>query len=207
MDHITCPFEIKSDNSNDGVITGYGSVFGNVDSYGDIVARGAFAKSIAAVKSRATAWLAMLLQHGDETSDGKMPVGIWTGMDEDERGLRLQGKLANTKRGRDVYALLKMVPRPALDGLSIGYRCTEYEMHGKGSPARRTIKAVGLVEVSLMTFPADKFARIVGVKSGLHTEPLPEPMSMKELAWSDFIELRRLDEHEPDWPIAGRLGG
>jgi hypothetical protein len=57
----------------------------------------------------------MLLQHGDHTADGKMPVGIWTDMDEDDTGLRLKGKLAvNTERGADAYALLKMKPRPAL---------------------------------------------------------------------------------------------
>ena len=68
MEHIFCPFEVKADtdNSNDGIITGYGSVFGNVDLYGDTVAKGAFAKSIAEVKSGAKSWPAMLLQHGDE---------------------------------------------------------------------------------------------------------------------------------------------
>src|SRR6266481_641344 len=156
MQHFFCPFEIKSDNSNDGVITGYGSVFGNVDSYGDVVAPGAFKKSIADVMTGAKSWPAMLLQHGDATSDGKTPIGIWTNMEEDDRGLRLEGKLAiKNRRGSEAYALLKMTPRPALDGLSIGYRCTDYELHKAGSPARRTIKAAELVEVSLVTFPAN----------------------------------------------------
>jgi HK97 family phage prohead protease len=189
MDHITCLFEIKSDDSNDGFITGYGSVFGNIDSYGDVVAKGAFKKTIADVKTGAKSWPAMLLQHGDETSDGKMPVGIWTGMDEDERGLKMVGKLAiKTKRGKDTYELLKMKPRPALNGLSIGYRCTDYELHKAGSPARRTIKAAELVEVSLVTFPANTKATVLSVKAALETAP--KPMSMKDLAWADFLMLR-----------------
>jgi len=111
-------------------------------------------------------------------------------MEEDSKGLRLQGKLAlNTKRGRDTYELLKMKPRPALDGLSIGYRCTDYELHKVGSPARRTIKAVDLVEVSLVTFPANTRARVTGVKSGYEATP---EMTMRDLAWMNFIELRRL---------------
>jgi uncharacterized protein len=119
-----------------------------------------------------------------------MPVGIWTSMEEDSKGLRLQGKLAlNTKRGRDTYELLRMTPRAALDGLSIGYRCTDYELHKAGSPVRRTLKAVDLVEVSLVTFPANTRARVTGVKSGY--EPAPE-MTMRDLAWINFIELRRL---------------
>lgn len=189
MDHFICPFEIKSDNSNDGVITGYGSVFGNVDSYGDIVAKGAFKSTIQESKSGAKSWPAMLLQHGGTSAEDKMPVGIWLDMDEDERGLKLKGKLANTKRGRDTFELLKMQPRPALNGLSIGHRCTDYEVHKAGSPARRTIKAVDSVEVSLVTFPANSRARITGVKSRLEAEP---EMTMKDLAWMNFIELRRL---------------
>jgi HK97 family phage prohead protease len=121
MDHILCPFEVKLDNGSDGYITGYGSVFNNIDSYGDIVAPGAFKKTIEESKNGAKSWPAFLLQHGDDTTEGKMPVGIWLDMSEDERGLKLTGRLANTKRGRDAYALLKMKPRPALDGLSIGY--------------------------------------------------------------------------------------
>ena len=39
MEYLTCPFEVKA-GSEDGYITGYGSVFGNVDSYGDIAAKG-----------------------------------------------------------------------------------------------------------------------------------------------------------------------
>jgi HK97 family phage prohead protease len=87
MEFLTCFFEIKSQlDDNTGYITGYGSIFDNVDSYGDIVAPGAFKKSIADSKSGVTAWPAMLLQHGDETADGKMPIGIWTKMEEDSNG-------------------------------------------------------------------------------------------------------------------------
>jgi uncharacterized protein len=181
------PFEIKSDNSNDGTFFGYGSTFGNVDSYGDIVAPGAFADSIAAVKSGTKAWPAMLLQHGDSTSDGKMPIGIWTNMEEDDRGLRLQGKLAiKNRRGAEAYALLKMQPRPALNGLSIGYRVRDSENH-KSGPVKRTLKAIDLVEVSLVTFPADRFARVVSVKSWQETAP---EMTMQDFAMMEFERMR-----------------
>jgi HK97 family phage prohead protease len=192
MQYFTCPFEIKSQpDDNTGIITGYGSVFGNIDSYGDVVAKGAFRKSIADVMNGVTAWPAMLLQHGDQTAQGKTPIGIWTDMEEDERGLKLTGKLAiKTERGANAYALLKMKPRPALDGLSIGYRCTDYEMHKAGSPARRTtIKAVDLVEVSLVTFPANARARVTGVKSGY--EATKPEYTMRDLALADYKMLCR----------------
>jgi uncharacterized protein len=83
MQQIICPFEVKNDpRTTDQIIVGYGSIFGNVDSYGDIVAKGAFKKTLEESKSGAKSWPAFLLQHGDETSDGKMPVGIWFDMSE-----------------------------------------------------------------------------------------------------------------------------
>jgi uncharacterized protein len=99
MERITCPFEIKAGQTGDGIITGYSSVFNNVDSYGDTVAKGAFKKTISEAKSGTGSWPAMLLQHGGQSADDKMPVGIWLDMSEDERGLKMTGKLANTKRG------------------------------------------------------------------------------------------------------------
>jgi len=134
----------------------------------------------------------MLLQHGDDTARGKMPIGIWTDMAEDDRGLRLTGKLAlRTKRGSDAYALLRMQPRPALDGLSIGYRAKDYELHRGSGPngAKRTLKAVDLVECSLVTFPADKFARVASVKARREED---EPVRWKQWALAERETLRRL---------------
>jgi HK97 family phage prohead protease len=189
MDHIICPFEVKSQPGDDeGIVRGYGSVFNNVDSSGDIVAKGAFKKTLEETKSGAKGWPPFLLQHGDSTSDGRTPIGIWISMDEDERGLKLVGKLAlKNTRGAEAYALLKMKPRPALNGLSIGYRCTESEIH-KSGPARRTLRAVDLVEVSLVTFPANRLATVTGIKSG---EPEPVIVDWEEVARADFEMLSR----------------
>jgi uncharacterized protein len=168
-------------------------VFGNVDSYGDTVAKGAFRKTISDAKSGAAPWPAMLSQHGGNDAT---PIGIWTGMDEDDRGLKLKGKLAvNTRRGADAYALLKMKPRPAFNGLSIGYRAKDFELHKSGqgpNGARRTLKSVDLVECSLVTFPADRFARVASVKAWLSAQQPENAMTMKELAEIQFIELRHL---------------
>jgi uncharacterized protein len=191
MEYFYAPFECKADNSNDGTILGYGSVFNNIDSYGDIVAPGAFKKTISDVMTGAKAWPAMLLQHGDDTSAGRSPIGIWTSMEEDSTGLRLQGKLAiKTRRGSEAYELLKMRPRAALNGLSIGYRAKNYTIHKTG-PVKRTLTEIELVECSLVTFPADKFARVVGVKSYVEPLPVVVPYTMRELARADFEMLRK----------------
>lgn len=67
-------------------------------------------------------------------------------MAEGSHGLKLKGTLAiNTRRGLDAYNLLKMKPRPALNGLSIGYRAKDYELHRNGTGpngAKRTLRAI-----------------------------------------------------------------
>lgn len=198
MQYFTCPFEIKSDNSNDGTIFGYGSTFDNIDSYGDTIAPGAFKQSINDAMTGAKAWPAMLLQHGGPTATDKTPIGVWTDMSEDDKGLKLTGRLAiKTRRGSEAYELLKMKPRPALNGLSIGFRAKDYTLHKVGSPARHTLKEIELVEVSLVTFPADQYARVIGVKAQVETAPV---FTMRDLARADYDRLcRTITANNRNW--------
>lgn len=145
---------------------GYGAAFGNTDAHGDVLEAGAFSDTLAAAE-KSGHWPAMLMQHGGWGigADDMTPIGIWTSLSEDKRGLKVEGKLADTLRGRETYSLLKMTPRPAITGLSIGYIPRKWESgDGKAAP-RRTLKAVDLIEVSLVTFPANGRARVSSVKS------------------------------------------
>ena len=139
----------------DGSVEGYGSVFGVRDSYDDVIAGGAFKGSLAEHKTAGT-MPAMLWQH-----DPSEPIGVWTDMVEDERGLRIKGKLAlDTARGKEAHALLKM---GALNGLSIGFVSKQWA-YDRDSEVR-TLTEVDLWEVSLVTFPANAASRITGVKA------------------------------------------
>lgn len=151
--------------------SGYGAAFGNVDSYGDVIAPGAFAETLREAKSSGQ-WPAMLLQHGamNVTAEDMTPVGIWTAMEEDNRGLKLEGKLADTARGRDLYTLMKMQPRSAINGLSVGYSVKSYHARTKPEEPRRTLTALKLWEVSPVTFPANDKARVLDVKSAAPSE-------------------------------------
>jgi HK97 family phage prohead protease len=146
---------------------GYGAVFSNVDAYGDVIAPGAFAQYLADVKSGRQSWPAMLSQHGGwgMTAEDMTPVGIWTDLAEDGHGLKISGKLADTPRGQELYRLMKMSPRPAIDGLSIGYIAKEWEPRSKPEDPRRKLKRIDLVEISPVTFPANGKARVDAVKS------------------------------------------
>lgn len=147
--------------------SGYGAVFGNVDSYGDVIEKGAFSAYLADVKTGKQHWPAMLMQHGGwgVSTDDYTPVGVYTDLVEDDFGLKLSGQLAPTPRGSEAYALMKMQPRPAISGLSIGYFAREEEYGGKSDPYSRLIKKIDVIEVSIVTFPANDKARIGNVKS------------------------------------------
>lgn len=146
---------------------GYGAVFGNVDAYGDVIEPGAFANYLSDVQSGRQQWPAMLLQHGGYgmTAENMTPIGVWTSLAEDGKGLKVAGKLADTPRGREVHALMKMDPRPAIDGLSIGYIAKESEPRSKPEDPRRRLKRIDLIEISPVTFPANGKARVSAVKS------------------------------------------
>ena len=120
-------------------ITGYASLWGVADLAGDVVVRGAFAPSVA---RRGSAGVRMLYQHGERT-----PVGVWTRIEEDDRGLRVEGEILDiTPEGRMAAALVRA---GALDGLSIGFRAIRARRHGR----LRVLAEVDLWEVSLVTFP------------------------------------------------------
>lgn len=147
-DHLDIPFQIKA-VSEDGIFSGYGSVFNVVDSYKEVVAPGAFAESL---NGRMPS---LLWQH----RSGE-PIGVYTAVREDNVGLYVEGKLAlKTTRGAEAYELMKM---GAITGLSIGF-VTREDSYDKVSGIR-TLKKLDLWEVSLVTFPANDAARVSTVK-------------------------------------------
>lgn len=168
MQHMTCGLkELKLAGAETMSFEGMGAVFGNVDSYGDVIAPGAFSAWLSDVKSGRQPWPSMLAQHGGYgmTADDMTPVGIWTDLAEDGTGLAAKGKLAATPRGSELHTLMKMDPRPAIDGLSIGYVAKEWEPRSKPEDPRRTLKRIDVMEISLVTFPANRLAKVTSVKS------------------------------------------
>ena len=139
--HVLRALAIKS-LAADGRFSGYASVFGVRDHHNEIVAAGAFARTLADWHKRGQS-PAMLWMH-----DATQPIGLWITLGEDKNGLAVSGQLAlRTQKGAEAYELLKI---GALTGLSIGYR---------------VLTELDLFEVSLVTFPANEEARVSDVKS------------------------------------------
>lgn len=136
-----------------GEFEGYASVFGVMDLGHDVVMPGAFKESIT---RRGIGGIKLLWQH-----DPGQPLGIWTHVQEDGRGLFVRGALdLQQSKAREILSLLK---RGALDGLSIGYR-TEIERKDPETGLRR-LERIDLWEISLVTFPLLPQARVQSVKA------------------------------------------
>lgn len=170
MEHLNCGLiELKFAGSSADAMSfeGYGAVFGNVDGGGDMIEPGAFASFLADIKAERQPWPAMMSQHGAMglTSEDLTPIGVWTDFAEDGHGLKVQGVLADTARGVEMYKLMKMKPRPAINGLSIGYIAKEAIPRSSPDEPRRRLKRLDLIEVSPVTRPMNGKARVTGVKN------------------------------------------
>lgn len=138
-----------------GVIEGYASVFGVRDSYNEVVMPGAFADSLARHKREGSMPL-MLWQHNPSEV-----IGASDDLNDDGKGLYVKGSLIlEVQRAREAHALLKA---KAIRGVSIGYREVDVEPANNGEP-RKLIK-LDLLEWSIVSFPANRRARIDSVKS------------------------------------------
>lgn len=120
-------------------ICGYASLWNTADLNGDVVARGAFAESLA---RSGAGGVKMLHQH-----EARSLVGVWDEIAEDERGLFVAGRIMDwSPEARFAGALARA---GALDGLSIGFRAVRARRDGR----LRVLTEVELWEVSLVTFP------------------------------------------------------
>lgn len=133
--------------------SGYASVFGGVDSYGDTIAPGAYKKTIGERERP----IAMRWNHFGPV------IGKWTRFEEDEKGLFVEGELTpGHSVAEDAYALMK---HQAVTGMSIGYRIPHGGMEKDGD--KRLLKEIDLVEISVVESPADLAAQVADVKSAI----------------------------------------
>jgi HK97 family phage prohead protease len=167
------PLKIKS-VSETGEFSGYGSVFGVEDSYGDVVVRGAFEQSLADHEAKGRL-PALLWQHRIDE-----PIGVYTKMVEDDDGLYVEGRLLidDDPQAKRAHAHMKA---GSLSGLSIGYTLPS----GGGEYDKEkdvfVLSEIDLWEVSLVTFPANDDARVQDVKSALAHGEVPAPNKVERL--------------------------
>jgi HK97 family phage prohead protease len=149
---VASVFAPKTTIAPDGTVIGYASLFGAIDQARDMVVRGAFAETL---RLRGPRRVPMLFQH-----DPSEPVGIWLDLREDHRGLYARGRLIpEVARARELWSLIRA---GAIDGLSIGFKTAKARIDPKTRV--RSLIAVDLWEISIVTFPLLDGARVQAVK-------------------------------------------
>jgi HK97 family phage prohead protease len=141
----SCEIKLEGDSPR---FVGYASRFNGVDNYGDTIMPGAYEKTL-----RDFGPPKMFVQHNSRG----LPIGKWIHLSEDGAGLRVEGEFTPGMASADeARAALK---HGSVDGLSIGYLLKKEDYEEKGSG--RIIRSVSkLVEISIVTFPADSGARV-----------------------------------------------
>jgi HK97 family phage prohead protease len=177
------PLEIKS--LKERQFEGYLSTFGNVDHGGDIVARGAFKRTLKDYKSKGEL-PPMFWMH-----DASRVPGKWLEMSEDDAGLYVKGELAPTPLGEEMRVLLGM---KAVRGMSIGYSVEDRDWDKEG---HRILKDIELWEGSIVSLAMNPLAQITAAKSRLSAkgEYVPQAAEFK----------RRLEAHLRDEGISWTL--
>lgn len=150
-------YAIKSENlavKDDGYISGYCSVFGQVDTYDDTIEPHAYD----AVVASGTKPL-MFFNHASYC----VPIGVWDKLSVDGRGLFIEGRLnLNNKQGKEVFDALKF---GSMNGLSVAITMQDEDVECDDEGIRHIKNVRELYEVSIVNFPADKNARISDIKS------------------------------------------
>lgn len=146
---------IDADEKN-GIVKGYGSVFGNVDSDGDIITKGAYKKTIQENGSR----VKYLYQH-----DMDKPIGKMINLEEDDKGLVFEAQVPKTRLGLDVIELMKA---GVITENSVGILPIQKGMNGQ----YRELNEVKLFEISAVTLAANDQAMIIDVKGNFDPEKI-----------------------------------
>lgn len=184
----TVDFEEKAlkEDSDCWTITGYGSVFNNVDLGNDVVVPGAFAKSL-----RENGLPLLLLNHKMDD----VPIGTIIDAKEDKRGLWFKAELPKD----DALVRDRIVPqlkRRGLKGTSIGYKATQKER--RKEDGARLLKEIRLYEISVVTMPMNPLASIDSCKGAVPFADLPVARDQK--SWDAAAALARIKAKFGDSP-------
>lgn len=145
--------QFKITDEEKGIFEAYVSVFGNTDSYGEVVEKGAFVE-----------WLTI--------HKGRYPKGVWAHdwsepiiktleIYEDDYGLKVKGQFVlEVQRAREIYALMK---QGVITDFSFGFRVQE-DAWDEVAKVRR-LKKIAIYEYSPVLVGANDQAILQSVKS------------------------------------------
>lgn len=165
---VDTQFKLAADDKS---FTGYASAFNRVDSYGDTIVKGAYAETI-----KVNGLPKMFFNH----SAYEVPMGKWVDAKEDDYGLLLTGEFTpGNPLGETVRAALK---HGTVDSLSIGYSLTKGD-YDEVTGGRLIRKVARLRETSIVTFPADKYAKVNAASVKAASEEIEELKTIRDFEY------------------------
>lgn len=192
-------YEATEDISDGGEVLAYASTFDRVpDSYGDVVARGAFAKTLADWQASGNP---IPLLFGHRTDDPRMNIGSVIEAEEDERGLKIRARF--DEENEIAQYTRKLVKEGRLTKLSFAYDTLDAApvVLADGTRANE-LRELKLYEVSLVPIPANEMTEVIEAKDGEHAdivEALAEDVSVSDA--EDVAEpVAKADEVETKAP-------
>ena len=187
----TKTFEVKADH---GTISGYASTWTREpDSYGDIVAKGAFAENIAQIKEEGRV-LPFLFNH--KADDLSAYIGTVIELKEDDHGLYFEGTFDDTPEGQRAREL-------ALDGrlckFSFAYDVLEAgEVTLEDGRKANELRKLNIHEVSLVMYPANPDTSVVSVKAGRRNRKSDEDIIKQIISLANQLLTDEVDDIEEE---------
>ena len=187
----TKTFEVKADH---GTISGYASTWTREpDSYGDIVAKGAFAEHIAQIKEEGRV-LPFLFNH--KADDLNAYIGTVIELKEDDHGLYFEGTFDDTPEGQRAREL-------ALDGrlckFSFAYDVLEAgEITLEDGRKANELRKLNIHEVSLVMYPANPDTSVVSVKAGRRNRKTDEDIIKQIISLANQLLTDEVDDIEEE---------
>lgn len=187
----TKSFDVKADN---GSITGYASTWTREpDSYGDIVAKGAFAEHIAQIKEEGRV-LPFLFNHGSDNLQNY--IGTVTNLEEDDHGLKFDAVFDDTPEAQKARKL-------SMDGrlakFSFAYDVLDAgEVELEDGRKANELRKLNIHEVSLVMYPANTDTSVVSVKSGRRNSKSDEDIIKQIIALANQLLNDEVDDTEEE---------
>lgn len=143
----------------DGQFEAYASIFGNTDSYGDVVVRGAFTDSL---KEWEAGPGVLPVLWGHNFADPDYNIGHVIDAVEDERGLKVRAELdLESPKAAQVYRLLKA---GRVSQMSFAYDVLDGAMAERDGEDVYELRRLKLYEVSVVPIGANQETEVLAVK-------------------------------------------
>lgn len=163
--------DVKARAADPGGIEGYGAIFNNIDSYGDMIVKGAFLETIPQFMTNGFASV------GHAWSD--LPVATFSDAHEDDKGLYIVAEYHTDDYSQRTRGIVKeRIDRQKSVGLSIGFMVKDggavIGRDDNGFPVGvRILTNLELFEVSIVNVPANPAALATAAKNAqyLCSEP------------------------------------